>query len=129
MPKKSILIVDDDAISRAIIQGFLKNESDYITKTVVSAQDCLNFIKNNHVDLIISDVEMEEIDGIEMSKILSSNQKTSEIPVILISVRNQLDIINKSRLYNNVKKVEQKPYCKSLLLSDVKEVCNLKKLH
>ena len=122
MSKKTILIVDDDAISRVIIQGFLKNEANYIVKSVNSGHECLNFIKNNDVDLIISDVEMDDLDGIEMSRILSSKKETSEVPVILISIKDQLEVIRRSRFYNNVKKVEQKPYCRNVLLSDLKNL-------
>lgn len=122
MSKKTILIVDDDAISRVIIQGFLRNEANYIVKSVESAHNCLNYIKNNDVDLIISDVEMDDLDGIEMSRILSSKKETSEVPVILISVKDQLEVIRRSRIYNNVKKVEQKPYCRNVLLSDLKNL-------
>lgn len=121
MTKKIILFVDDDSISRHLIKGFLRDEENYIVKTVASAQECLNFIENNDVDLIISDVEMDDLDGLEMSKILLSKDKTSNVPVILSSIRDQIDVIRKSRDYENVKKVVQKPYDRDLLISDIKE--------
>jgi len=122
--KKLILLVDDDSISRHLIKGFLRDEKDYIIETVESGYDCLNFIENNDVDLIISDVEMDNLDGLEMSEILLSKEKTSNIPVILSSIRDQIDVIRKSRGYANVKKVTQKPYDRNILLSDIKEFCN-----
>ena len=125
MTKKTILFVDDDSISRHLIKGFLRDEENYIVKTVASAQECLNFIENNDVDLIISDVEMDDLDGIEMSKILLSKDKTSNVPIILSSIRDQLDVVRKSRDYDNVKKVTQKPYDRNVLLSDVKEIFSL----
>lgn len=124
MTKKLILLVDDDSISRHLIKGFLRDEKDYIIETVESGYDCLNFIENNDVDLIISDVEMDNLDGLEMSEILLSKEKTSNIPVILSSIRDQIDVIRKSRGYANVKKVTQKPYDRNILLSDIKEFCN-----
>jgi len=122
--KKLILIVDDDAISRHLIKSFLKNENDYIVKTVDNARDCLKFIQHHDVDLIISDVEMGGLDGLEMSQILFSKQETAKIPVILSSIRDKLEIARKSRNYTNVKKVAQKPYDRNLLLSDLKEICH-----
>jgi len=124
MTKKTILVVDDDSISRHLIKGFLRDEENYIVETVTSGQDCLNFIENNDVDLIISDVEMDDLDGIEMSKILLSKDKTSNVPIILSSIRDQLDVARKSRDFANVKKVTQKPYDRNILLSDIKEFCN-----
>ena len=125
MAKKLILVVDDDAISRYLIQAFLKTDEDYIVETVDNGHDCLSFIQHNNVDLIISDVEMEGLDGLEMSKILLSKEETSKVPIILSSIRDQLEITRKSRGYSNVKKVTQKPYDRNLLLSDLKEICHL----
>ena len=122
MTKKLILLVDDDSISRHLIKSFLRNEKDYIIETVESAHDGLNFIEDNDVDLIISDVEMDDLDGLEMSKILLSKEKTSNVPIILSSIRDQTDVIRKSRDYTNVKKVTQKPYDRNILLSDIKEI-------
>ncbi|MCK4705166.1 MAG: response regulator [Gammaproteobacteria bacterium] len=124
MTKKLILIVDDDSISRHLIQGFLRDEENYITKAVENARECLDFINHNDVDLIISDVEMDDLDGLELSKILLSKEKTSNVPIILSSIRDQIDVIRKSRDYDNVKKVTQKPYDRNVLLSDIKEFCN-----
>ena len=121
MNKKRILVVDDDEISRFLIQGFLRDEKNYIVDTVEDGSDCLSFIQHNNVDLIISDVEMNNVDGLELSKTLLTNKETSEIPVILSSVRDQSEIKKKSRDYTNVKKVVQKPYDRNTLLSDLKK--------
>ena len=121
MNKKRILVVDDDEISRFLIQGFLRDEKNYIVDTVEDGSDCLSFIQHNNVDLIISDVEMNNVDGLELSKTLLTNKETSEIPVILFSVRDQSEIKKKSRDYTNVKKVVQKPYDRNTLLSDLKK--------
>ena len=122
MSKKLILIVDDDAISRFLIQSFLKNEKDYIVHTVENGADCLKFVDDNPVDLIISDVEMDDLTGLEISEILLSQKETCNIPVILLSVRDQHEIARESKDYSNVKKVVQKPYGVDLLLSNLKEI-------
>ena len=125
MNKKRILVVDDDNISRTILHGFLKNEDNYIVETVKSGYDCLNFLKLNNVDLIISDVYMDDIDGIKLSKLLLSSQETSDIPVILLSIRELEEIKRKTLDYDNVIKVIQKPYDRDQLVSDLKEVFTL----
>lgn len=122
MPKKSILVVDDDAISRFLIQGLLKGEDNYVVHTVENGSDCLEFIEHNHVDLVITDVEMDDLSGLEISKTLLSNEATVKIPVILLSIRDQYEITRKSKDYCNVKRVVQKPYSVDLLLPDLKEI-------
>ncbi len=122
MSKKLILIVDDDAISRFLIQSFLKSEKDYIVHTVENGTDCLKFVDDNPVDLIISDVEMDDLTGLEISKTLLSHEETSNIPIILLSIRDLHEITRESKDYRNVKKVVQKPYGIDLLLSNLKEI-------
>ena len=124
MTKKLILIVDDDAISRHLIKSFLKNNDNYVVEAVENGADCLEFIKQNKVDLVITDVEMDDLTGLEISKILLSEKTTSEIPIILLSVRDQREITSESQNYSNVKKVVQKPYDFDFLLPDLKEIFN-----
>lgn len=119
MEKKRILVVDDDNISRTLIKGFLKNEDNYIVDEVQDGYHCLSFMKHHHVDLIISDVEMDDINGLELSQALLLQEETANIPVILSSIRDHSEIRRKSRNFSNVKKVVQKPYSRDVLLSDV----------
>lgn len=124
MQQKRILIVDDDPITRLLIQSFLKTEKQYIVDSIDSARTGLLFLKNNDVDLIVSDIEMDDMDGYELSKKLLAEEDTSNIPVILLSIRDQDDVRRKSRDLSNIKKVVQKPYFREQLLSDVQELIN-----
>jgi CheY-like chemotaxis protein len=125
MPSKLILVVDDDAVSRVIIQGFLQGEPKFTVATVDNGLDCLSYLEENKVDLIISDVEMGGLDGLEMSNILLSQEATSEIPIILSSIRDKADISIECRHINNVKKVVQKPYSREHLLHDLNNILSL----
>lgn len=122
MPSKLILVVDDDAVSRVLIQGFLKGERKFTVAAVDNGFDCLSYLEDNKVDLIISDVEMGGLDGLEMSDILQSREATSKIPVILSSIRDEEDISIKCRHISNVKKVVQKPYNREHLLHDINSI-------
>ena len=122
MKEKHILIVDDDPITRYLLRGFLKTEEHYIVTSVEDGSECINFIKHNHVDLIISDVHMEDVGGIKLSKRLLSKPGTSSTPVILLSVRDLAEIERKARECHNVKKVVQKPYNRNMLLADLVEI-------
>lgn len=124
MEQKRILIIDDDSITRLLIQSFLKTENQYIVDSIESAQSGLAFIKHNDIDLIVSDIEMDGMDGYELSQSLLLEEKTSSIPVILLSIRDEDDVRRKSRDFSNIKKVVQKPYFRDQLLSDIEELIN-----
>ena len=59
--KKRILVVDDDGPSRHLLEHFLKHEDFYTIEVRKNGRDALDFINNYDIDLLISDVEMDEV--------------------------------------------------------------------
>jgi len=87
--KPVLLIVEDNADMR----NFLSN--NFIDEyNVISAQDGLEgleLIKNNEISLIISDLMMPRMDGLEFCKAIRSNILWSHIPIILLTAKTDLN--------------------------------------
>ena len=62
--KNTIVIVDDEEMVLTSLNAILALETNYNVKTFVSAVKAIEFIKNNEIDLVISDYLMPEMDGI-----------------------------------------------------------------
>lgn len=77
-----VLIIDDDSSIRNMLSIVLKNEG-YEVDAVESAIVALKKLKKETVDLIISDIKMPEISGIELLRKVKSIDR--EIPVIMIT--------------------------------------------
>lgn len=76
-----VIIVDDSAIIRAILEQNLKKESDIeIIDSVSNGRKVIDSVKRNKPDIVLSDINMPEMNGFEATKILSGEMK---IPVIL----------------------------------------------
>lgn len=83
----TILIVDDISVNVTILENILNHEG-YETMTALSVQEALAQIKKTLPDLILSDLSMPEIDGLEFCRMLKNDQNTREIPFIFITVLN-----------------------------------------
>ncbi|MFV2061301.1 MAG: PleD family two-component system response regulator [Gammaproteobacteria bacterium] len=84
MPKFSILSVDDDKHTQALIKEVLSSE--HVVSLVSSGEKCLHYIKNHIPDLILLDVSMPPgMNGFETCKKIKENEQLHNIPVIFVS--------------------------------------------
>ncbi len=81
-----ILLVDDDADMRDY-GSLLLEQYGYAVSTAGDGQAALNILAGTKPDLIVSDVMMPRMDGLEFLKIVRETPATREIPVILLSAR------------------------------------------
>jgi len=84
--KKKIFAVDDEKDIREILKVNLINEG-YEVFTFSSAEDAREGIKNKIPDLILLDIMMDGLDGLDFCKELRSSQSTENIPVIFLSAK------------------------------------------
>lgn len=85
-----IIVVDDDVIMAQAIRNMLTKEGFQVFATT-DAQDALDTIKEEPFDLIISDIMMPYMSGIELlTAIKAVNNK---IPIIIISALDQKEVI------------------------------------
>lgn len=86
--RATILVVDDNSDMRRYIHSLLKKE--YKLLEAENGVKALEILKKHSVDLIISDLLMPEMDGLELSKRVKENLETSHIPfLILTAVRSE----------------------------------------
>lgn len=79
----NILVVDDSTTDRIRIAGLLRLRSDWRIQTAASATEAMDDIRRQPVDLVLTDLQMPEINGLELLKTLSS--EFPSIPVVVIT--------------------------------------------
>ncbi|RZK54913.1 MAG: response regulator, partial [Pedobacter sp.] len=87
--KQLILLVEDNEDMRSFL--VLNLSSTYRVKTAEDGLQGLAMAKKIQPDLILSDIMMPKMDGIEMLDRLKNDQETSHIPVILLSAKSALE--------------------------------------
>ena len=84
--KPTILVVDDMTTTLLLLHDLLKDT--YEVKIAKSGTKALEILESpNDIDLILLDVEMPDINGYEVCKILKNNEQTKNIPIIFITGR------------------------------------------
>jgi len=119
MPEAKILVVDDTKANLVAIQVLLKPiDVDIITAN--SGERVLQAAQENedHIALILLDVQMPEMDGFEVARLLHGNEKTRSLPIIFITANQDEAHIEEAYLAGAVDYI-QKPIRKTALLSKV----------
>ncbi len=83
-----IYVIEDDSDIAEIIEDNLQREG-YKTKIFDNGLNAYDHIIKKHPDLIILDLNLPGMSGIEVCKYLRSNETTSEIPVIMLTARSE----------------------------------------
>ena len=78
----TILVVDDDLMVRGVLEQLLARKG-YAIKGVSSGREALDFIKNNPVDLVVTDIVMPEMSGFELLQVIKKS--FPEVGVIMMT--------------------------------------------
>ena len=114
---KKILLVDDDALMRRSL-AFNLEQAGYLTFTAGSAEDALENIRNSPPDLVLLDIGLPEMDGLEAIKQIKS---IADIPVIFVTARRRsLDEVVGLEL--GADDYITKPFDEDILLAHIKAV-------
>src|SRR5215471_16806126 len=82
MKKKRLLFVDDDPEMRSLIIDFFQSEG-YSISEAIHGKDALEHLANEDFDVIITDLRMQEMDGLALLKEI--RLRNPQLPVILIT--------------------------------------------
>ncbi|MCC9166925.1 hybrid sensor histidine kinase/response regulator [Pontibacter harenae] len=79
---KRVLVVDDNETNRSILEGQLL-QWKYRPQLVASGEEALQLLQDQPFDLVVSDMQMPEMDGVELAKRIKEHHP--ELPVVLLS--------------------------------------------
>ncbi len=90
MSKQRILIVDDIPDNIEVLRGVLRG--DYQIQAAIRGEKALDIARSDmKPDMILLDVEMPKMDGYEVCRRLKSDPRTSYIPVIFVTGRDEVE--------------------------------------
>lgn len=87
MKEVKVLIVDDSSVMRKVIERSLRQAGIELAQVVEAAngQEALTVLDGNRVDLILSDINMPIMDGLELIRQLQTVESVRGVPIIMIT--------------------------------------------
>ncbi|WP_165760113.1 hybrid sensor histidine kinase/response regulator transcription factor [Niastella populi] len=117
--RHSVLIADDDKSIRQYLQQMLKDKYDVME--AVDGQEALTMVQTRFPDLVISDIRMDGMDGIELCRKIKKDSALNHIPVVLLTASRGAETELQS-IEEGADLYITKPFDKDLLLARVENI-------
>lgn len=91
----TVLVVDDDHLSRKLVEKSLERE-DIEFAGVASGEEAIEYLKDKRPDLILCDIIMPEMDGIEFCSYARLNPRLEELPIIMFTGLSSMESLSQA---------------------------------
>ncbi|MFP4415752.1 MAG: response regulator [Chitinispirillaceae bacterium] len=81
---KVVLVVEDSVTSRTLLKAVLQS-AGYTVKTAVDGADAYAVVKSEPVDVVVSDIDMPRMNGLELTRKIRADKDISNLPIVLVS--------------------------------------------
>ena len=122
--KETILIVEDNKDMRSYIRTLLVG--DYRLFEAGDGQEALEIVQKHTIDLIVSDLMMPVMDGMELSRRIKENLATSHIPFLMLTALRS-DVQEKRSFEIGVDEYLCKPFDEEVLRLRIRNILNLRR--
>ena len=87
-PGKRVLVVDDSLTVRELQRKLLAGRG-YAAEVAVDGMDGWNAVQSGNYDLVITDVDMPRVDGIELATLIKRDPRFASLPVVIVSYKDR----------------------------------------
>src|SRR6266850_1411058 len=86
--RKRVLVVDDSLTVRELERKLLGNRG-YEVEVAVDGMDGWNAVRTGHFNLVVTDIDMPRMDGIELVSLIKKDAKLKTLPVMIVSYKDR----------------------------------------
>ncbi|MFA4842590.1 MAG: response regulator [Candidatus Omnitrophota bacterium] len=126
MGKNKVLLIDDEEDFCSLVKMHLEAIGDFSVDTATSGSEGLQLAEKTKPDVIVLDILMPEMDGLQVLSKLKQNRHTMEIPVIMLSGKDDESLkIKASELYDE--NYLTKPIDAKVLKTKIEEILKIRR--
>ncbi len=79
-----ILVVEDNDRNRRLLKILLRSRG-YEVIEAVTGEEAMKYLRDHKPDLILMDIQLPNVDGLDLTKNIKSNPKTADIPIVAVT--------------------------------------------
>ena len=98
MGVKTVLIVDDSQAMRGMLTSTIESLDDFRIIEASTGFDAMKLLPREKVDIVLTDINMPDINGLELISYMRSNPNYSGIPIVIISTESSQKDIEKGTM-------------------------------
>ena len=121
--RERILVVDDEADTRELLQTLLEGEG-YAIETAADGKAALVSVRAAQPDLILLDVMMPAMDGLEVCDHLRFDPATRDVPIIFLTAKQDAVTRSRASILDAYAYIE-KPFSPDALLAEIRNCLNV----
>jgi two-component system chemotaxis response regulator CheY len=111
-----VLFVDDDAIFRSIVSGFLGGREDFEVVTASSGAEALESLsRGRDFQVMITDWSMPEMSGYELVRQVRANERFKSLRIMMLTINNETESVEQA-LAAGADEYLMKPFDKEMLM-------------
>lgn len=85
--KRRILVVEDSASTRSLVRAILEEDASYEVTEAQSGFDAMRLLPRSKYDLIITDINMPDVNGLELIHFIRRSEQYRSTPLVIISTQ------------------------------------------
>lgn len=121
MTKKKIIVVDDSSVVRSEITLVLSSAGYRVVEAANGAEGLRRLKENADAALVLSDINMPEMNGIEMLTQIKAGGNNASLPVVMLTTEGNVELIKQAKRVG-AKAWIVKPFVNHLLLETVQKL-------
>ncbi|PLX74025.1 MAG: two-component system response regulator [Desulfuromonas sp.] len=118
---KKVMAVDDSPTVRTVLKSTL-TDAGYIVVEASNGQEAMRMLEECKIDLLVTDLNMPKMNGLELIRALRKTPGYRFIPIIMLTSETQIDLKTEGRKAGASGWVT-KPFCPNQLLAVTRMVC------
>ena len=122
MVPQRLLLIDDDDDCNTLVKFVLEQDTNWQILTANNGKEGIAIARSEHIDIILLDIVMPELNGLDVYKLLKSDLYTCTIPIIFMTAIMPIAPILKSQITDDVE-VIIKPFDINKLALKIMEAC------